>query len=162
MTAIERTAYPRFTRAPTAGELRDHYTPTEDEQRFARRTARRLEQRFQLLVQLKTFQRLGYFLPLDAVPSEISTHVGACLGLPPDEPVGYSEPRTLYRHQAAIRTFLTVIADNKQALHIATHAVFDAAQRMDYPADLINVALETLIKERFELPAFRSHLINGW
>jgi TnpA family transposase len=154
MTAIERTAYPRFTRAPTAQELREHYTPTEDELAFARRTARRIEQRHQLLVQLKTFQRLGYFLPLDALPSEVSAHIGACLRLPPDESVGYSEFRTLYRHQAAIRAYLRVISDSKQARHVATRAVFAAAHRMDHPADLINVALETLIKERFELPAF--------
>jgi hypothetical protein len=28
MTAIERTAYPRFTRAPSVKELREIYTPT--------------------------------------------------------------------------------------------------------------------------------------
>jgi hypothetical protein len=32
--------------------------------------------------------------------------------------------------------------------------VYAAAQTMDNPADLINVALETVIKERYELPAF--------
>ncbi len=28
MTSIERTAYPRFTRAPSVKELREIYTPT--------------------------------------------------------------------------------------------------------------------------------------
>ena len=34
MTAIERTAYPRFKRRPSAQELADVYTPTADELTF--------------------------------------------------------------------------------------------------------------------------------
>lgn len=37
---------------------------------------------------------------------------------------------------------------------LAIKAVSEAAETKDNPADLINVALETLIKERYELPAF--------
>jgi hypothetical protein len=33
-------------------------------------------------------------------------------------------------------------------------AVHQAAQVMDYPAGLINVAIEDLVRQRFELPAF--------
>lgn len=49
---------------------------------------------------------------------------------------------------------MRVKAYGKEACHLAIKAVYDAAQTMDNPADLINVALETLVKERFELPAF--------
>ena len=34
MTAIERTAYPRFTRAPSVKELREIYTPTPAEKQL--------------------------------------------------------------------------------------------------------------------------------
>jgi len=34
MVAIERTAYPRFKRTPTAKELAEGYSLTEDERRF--------------------------------------------------------------------------------------------------------------------------------
>lgn len=154
MTAVERTAYRRFTRAPTARELREHYTPTEDELAFARRTARRMKQRHPLLVHLKIFQRLGYFLPLDDVPPEVSAQVTACLRLPPHDPVRYTESRMLYRHQTTIRAYLTVTVDSKQIRQVATRAVVAAAHCMDHPADLINVVLETLIKERFKSPAY--------
>ena len=37
---------------------------------------------------------------------------------------------------------------------IAAEAVYQAAQVMDNPADLINVAIEALIRHRAEVPAF--------
>jgi Domain of unknown function (DUF4158) len=58
----------------------------------------------------------------------------------------------LYRHHRLIREYLGVTAYGTAARHIAARAVYDAAQTMDNPADLLNVALETLIKERYELP----------
>ena len=36
MVAIERTAYPRFKRTPTAKELAEGYSLTEAERRFVR------------------------------------------------------------------------------------------------------------------------------
>lgn len=41
MASIERTAYPRFRRTPTAKELHEVYTPTTDERSFVERTTRR-------------------------------------------------------------------------------------------------------------------------
>lgn len=38
--------------------------------------------------------------------------------------------------------------------HIAVAAVYQAAQVMDHPADLINVAIEELVRQRFELAGF--------
>jgi hypothetical protein len=64
------------------------------------------------------------------------------------------QSKSLYRHQKAIRDYLNVRSYNKETLHIATSAIHQAAQVMDNPADLINVAIEELIKERCELPAF--------
>ena len=42
----------------------------------------------------------------------------------------------------------------KQARHMAVQAVYRAAQVMNPPADLINAAIEELIQNRYELPAF--------
>ena len=46
MTAIERTAYPRFTRAPSAKELREIYTPTPGDIAFVATRARGPSQKF--------------------------------------------------------------------------------------------------------------------
>lgn len=61
MTAIERTAYPRFKSQPNLKELAELYTPTESELAFARVQTASKEGRFRLLISLKAFQRLGYF-----------------------------------------------------------------------------------------------------
>jgi len=60
MTSIERTAYPRLKRRPSAQELSDVYTPTVEDLAFIRVTARGPSPTLTLAVLLKVFQRLGY------------------------------------------------------------------------------------------------------
>ena len=50
MTSIERTAYPRFTRAPSIKELRDLYTPTPTDVAFVATKARGSAQKFALMI----------------------------------------------------------------------------------------------------------------
>lgn len=68
----------------------------------------------------------------------------------------------MYRHRTAIRKYLQVNQFNKNALHLAISAVNDSAQIMDNPADLMNVAIAELIKQRYELPGFNTlnRLVN--
>ncbi len=63
-------------------------------------------------------------------------------------------PRTLYRHHEQIRAHLQVKAWGAEARHTTIMTVHQVAQVMDHPADLINVAIEDLVRQRFELPAF--------
>src|SRR5438270_667100 len=58
MTAIERTAYPRFTRAPSVKELREIYTPTPGDIAFVATRARGPSQKFALMILLKVYQRI--------------------------------------------------------------------------------------------------------
>ncbi len=60
----------------------------------------------------------------------------------------------MYRHQKEIRQYLQVSTFGKDALHVATKAIYKASYVMDHPPDLINVAIEELIKGHYELPAF--------
>ena len=59
MSSIHETAYPRFKPEITPRELADVYTPTPEEQAFARRQGRTLRGRLAILVLVKTAQRLG-------------------------------------------------------------------------------------------------------
>lgn len=154
MASIERTAYPRFKSPLTSQELADLYTPTSEELTFAHGQTPTPARQFFVLVLLKAFRRLGYFPKLADIPPAILTHIRGCLHLPQPKAEQEIAPRTLNRYRNAIRTALHVTPYAKAARHLAVQAVYDAAQTMDNPADLINVALETLIKERYELPAF--------
>lgn len=154
MASIERTAYPRFKRSPTPQQLHALFTPTKDELAFARKTARSPISQLSLLVLLKSIQRLGYFPKLSEIPDAIVNHLRSCLSLISAIEPGYEDPRTLYRHHQIIRDYLRVTSWRSSASRLAIKAMSEAAEAMDNPADLINVALEVLIKERYELPAF--------
>lgn len=154
MASIERTAYPRFKRSPTPQHLHALYTPTAEEMAFAQKTTRSLTSQLSLLVLLKSFQQLGYFPKIGDVPAAVVDHLRNCLSLIPAIEPGYEETRTLYRHHQAIRDYLRVTPWGTDASRLAIRAVSEAAETKDNPADLINVALEILIKERYELPAF--------
>ena len=59
MTSIERTVYPRFTRAPSVKELREIYTPTPTDLAFVAITARGPAQKFALVI-LLSVSAAGY------------------------------------------------------------------------------------------------------
>lgn len=102
---------------------------------------------------LKAFQRLGYFPHPDFIPTKIITHIRSCLKLP--QKISAIAPlRSRRRYQDAIRGYLKVTPYNKRGQQLVAKAVAAAAQSKDHPADLINVAIEELVKERYELPAF--------
>jgi hypothetical protein len=152
MASIERTAYPRFRRAVPNRELHEVYAPSLDEVAWARGLTRSDEHLLALVVLLKCFQRLGYFPKLDDVPEVIVAHVRDCLGLEDQIRAEPESDRTLWRHREFVRRRLGVIYEPDRARTIAEAAIRTAAEAKDNPADLINVALEELIRARCELP----------
>lgn len=156
MTSIERTAYPRFKRHFSSKELIEIYTPTQAEIAFSYSTTRGQRNIFNLLLALKAFQRLGYFPKIVDVPKPVSNHIRSCLKFPDEIVIGYDNSKTMYRHRTAIREYLQITPFNKIALHLAAKSIQTSAQVMDNPADLMNVAIAELIKQRYELPGFNT------
>lgn len=156
VTSIERTAYPRFKRQFTTKELSDIYTPTFAEIAFAYSTAKGESNILNLLVILKSFQRLGYFPSIADIPLKIINYIRSYVKFALDIVLGYENNKTMYRHRTAIREYLQVKSFNQTALHLAVSAVNESAQVMDNPADLMNVAIAELIKNRYELPGFNT------
>jgi len=155
VASIERTAYPRFRHEPTARELQDSFTPTDEEAAFCRSLVRGNEHLFGVVLLLKGLQHLGYFPLLADVPASVVKHVRVCLRLAPDLMPDYDQERTLRRHQTALREYLRLKPrHSREARKIAVRAVHDAALVMDNPADLINVAIEQLRLQQCELPTF--------
>jgi TnpA family transposase len=153
LALIERTAYPRFGRDPSKSELARLYTPTFREIDLAKRTTHGEQQPLAFLVMLKSFQRLGYFPKDEEVPEAVVSHVRSRLALDNDA-LAVPSRRSRQRYRDAIRQYLGVKVFDDQARRTAAEVVADAALSMDEPADLANVAIEELVKERFELPAF--------
>jgi hypothetical protein len=110
MPTLHETAYPRIKSTLTDTDLLTVYTPTPEDMAFAERVTRLPAMKVRLLAMLKTFQRLGYFLPFTQMPRRILTHISASLGLVgiPADVEPYDTPSTLYRHQSLIRDYLGV------------------------------------------------------
>jgi len=163
VTAIERTAYPRLKRNPSSQDLAAAYTPTDAELAWVRRTVRDGTHRLHLLIWLKCFQCLGYFPDLLAVPSPIIEHLDTCLGSDISQPLGYRQDRMLYRHHQAVRDYLHIQPFDDSARAAVIAILRTTAAVMDNPADLINVAMEELVRLRYELPAFSTleHLVEN-
>ena len=154
MTSIERTAYPRFKRYYTPNELKNIYTPTTEDKLFATEYTRNDNNYLNLLVALKSFQRLGYFPKLNQIPLSIINHIKKILSLSKELTIEYVNPRTYHRHQHLIREKIKVKKFDNKAQEYLEIKVKEKAYLMGNPADLINVAIEELVKERYELPSF--------
>ena len=153
MTSMERTAYPSFTPSLSAAELEKLYSPTPEETKLGKASTRGEGQLLGFVVMLKSFQSLGYFPMPGEVPEPVVSHLRSRLGLSSEAEPALPE-RSRYRYHAAIRDYLVVTAYGKDARQVAARAMGEAAPAMDDPADLVNAAIEKLVKERFELPTF--------
>ncbi|MEU9831816.1 DUF4158 domain-containing protein [Streptosporangium sp. NPDC048047] len=154
MASIDRTAYPRFARAVSARELAEVFTPSTDEMEWARSKTQDDQHFLALLVWLKAYQRLGYFPKLADVPAVVTQRVRSVVGLPDDVVLAEAAERSAKRHCSFVRTHLGVDYDPAGVRAVATEAIRKAAQAKDNPADLINVALEELVRARCELPGY--------
>ncbi|MBF6047911.1 Tn3 family transposase [Streptomyces sp. NRRL B-1677] len=154
MASVERTAYPRFKRTITCRGLHDSFAPGASEVAWARGKARSPEHLPALVVLLKGFQKLGYFPDLDEVPELVVGHVRGLPGLEEDVLPLHDSVRTAARQRDFVRERLGVECDKEKARAVASAAIYEAVQAKDNPADLINVALETLVRKRLELPGY--------
>ncbi|MGF1981487.1 MAG: Tn3 family transposase [Nostoc sp. CmiSLP01] len=153
MTLIDRTAYPKFKQYPDPKELAELYTPQSAEIKFAKSRTKSHEGFLCFMVMLKSFQRLGYFPHPECVPNAVIKHLRSCLKLQSWVKAIPSQ-RQGYTYQRAIRSYLGVKQYDKTAQKLIAILVAQQAEVKDHPADLINVAIEELVKERYELPAF--------
>jgi TnpA family transposase len=156
MVAVNDTAYPRLKSNPTTKELTSIYSPNPEELAFGATVAKRPITRVGLLLLLKTFQRLGYFPMLSDIPSTIALHIASFVGFKiiPKGLSSYDQTGTRARHMTAILAFVKVTAYGDGGESVINQAVLDAASTKEDLADIINVAIEELIRQRFELPGF--------
>src|SRR5271154_3499905 len=154
MPTVHETAYPRLRSSVSRRELIDLYSPTQGEREMAAQVSKGELARFGFLVLLKTFQRLGYFVSLRDVPRCIIEHIGHDQGMlmVPDSMTEYDESGTRRRHVRLIRKYLRVQSFDESGRVVLSIAVRLAATRMEDLADIINVAIEELIRSSFELP----------
>lgn len=163
MSSIEKTAYPRFPKRKKIGtiELNSSYSLQPDEINMITLAANTSRLRLNMAIQLKTFQRLGYFVEMNEIPSEIIAHIRQFLKYHHRLSPGYANDKSLYRHRQKIREFLNVKRwgyDNKihHGMKMAIRFAYDASNSMNNISDIINAVIEKLLHANYELPSFYS------
>jgi hypothetical protein len=154
MASIERTAYPRFPSVLTAHELEELYSPAEEDWAFIYGRAQDSAQQLTLLARLKCHQHLGYMPTLEEIPGSIRLYLCQQLRISADTDWAPDTQVSRHRHRLAIRTYLNVTSYAHGGERAVAREIEQAAYTMSDPADLINVAIEHLVEQRFELPAF--------
>jgi TnpA family transposase len=157
VASLERTAYPRFKRLISERELREFFTPSAEEVAWAReRTHDRPGRVLALLVMLKSAARLGRVPKVGEIPEAVVAHVRDQAGLAAGTVPEADSERSEERYRSAVRDRLELKHRPGEARAVAEAAMRAAAPVKAHTADLVNVALEELVrqKERLELPAF--------
>lgn len=160
LPGMYETVYPRFKSNISEKELNDIYTPTQNEMKFSRKIARGDNAKFCFLIMLKSFQRLGYFVALANIAQTIIQHISKVTDIIAslDGIENYNKSGTRLRHVQIIKEYLNIKAYGSGAMHVIVRSIGDAARTKDEPSDLINVAIEELIRQHYELPAFSTLL----
>lgn len=151
MTWIERTAYPQFKRLTSARVLHVFFTPSPEEVAWAERRTGSPESCFALVLALKCFQKMARFPSPDEIPEVVIDHVRRCLELAEDVWPDHGSSPSAKAHRKLVRQRQGVKYDAGRARAIAAVAIRKAAQAKNNPADLINVAIEELLRLRLEL-----------
>ena len=156
MTAIDRTAYPRPDAGLTREELGERYHLSEPELAFIHASARRDTGRLLLAMLLKSRRDFGCFPAPDAIHASTTEYLAEQLGVATPEAWADEARRTksLYRYQAAVRSYLGVKPYDDGAGRFVTGTALEAAETMSDPADPINRAIEALQTAAIDLPAF--------
>lgn len=168
MTSISRTAYPRFhpNQKIKAKEVEADYSLTIDELRYIKENIRGDSLRLGFGVLLKVFQRLGYFPNLNDIPAAVIKHITMQISFINETTIfSYEHESTFNRHRRRVYEYLNVKRWEKHAVNItgepqhpgkhhAIRVAYNAAQTMNFPADIINVVVEDLRTNNYELPAF--------
>jgi hypothetical protein len=138
MPSASDSVYSRLKNNPSSKELHEVYTPTPSELAFARERTRQPVQRVGLLLLLKTFQRLGYFVRYAEIPAPIVRHVSNCAGFPevPEPMEAYDAGTARDRHTALVREFLGVIAYGQAARQVVIETCLLGSRTRDDLPDI--------------------------
>ncbi len=154
MVAIHETAYPRFRSRTTFKNLDDSsWEPSTEEIDWVKQQVRKPLHRQVLLTMFKAFQHLGYHITFDDIPTGFIQYYGKIMNsrckIKEVRQHGASSVRNKYIRE--LRAYLKV---KPHVRKITQHWAEEAALTRHYIADIINVILEKLVKESYELPGF--------
>lgn len=156
MAAIHETAYPRIKPNLSIKELKELFTPTEEELLLlSSKTKKTLSMsRLGFMIILKCYQYLGRPVDVQKIDISIKKYISDKLGSENNIDLSDYNKSTRKRHIRAVREYLLINADKKSRHSTMKVAALRAANTKENLADIINCVLDELIKSKFELPSF--------
>ncbi|MBL4869084.1 MAG: Tn3 family transposase [Pseudomonadales bacterium] len=158
MVAVYQTAYPRIKEGISEKDLDNVYTPTSSEKRFASKHCQRQSAaHLGFLIQLKMVQRLGRFSTHKEIPDVIIKYISASTKsrVTTKQLTKYFSSGAKDRHIKLLRKHLGIKPyDKEKTAALAKSWSEEVAVAKEELADIINVVIERLIKNNFELPAY--------
>lgn len=156
MTAIHETAYPRLKPNPTPTELEKNFMPTDDERILMEESTRATSiiNKLGFMVTLKCYQCLGYAVNLQDVPEAIISYISKAVDAVEIPDISGYASSSKKRHRKIILQHLNISDDDHKQRDIMKQSALKSAIYKEGLADIINDMIETLVKERFEIPGF--------
>lgn len=157
MISIIKTVYPRFKKMYSEEDLEKIFQPSEEEMELVLKKVRGKSQKLTFLTLLKCHQHLGYLPAIKSIPKSVALYLSSQIGYAVDTPLvemTETNKKSFHRYRTLIRKYLKVHAWSDTAATMIQVIIKKAALTMSNPPDLLNVAVEKLIEQRFELPAF--------
>lgn len=156
MTAIHETAYPRLKPNPTPIELEKNFMPTYDERVLMEESTRKasIVNKIGFMVMLKCYQCLGYPVNIKEVPAIVLNYISQAIGELENPDLSMYSSSSKKRHRKIILQYLEITDDKHKQRDLMKQSALKSAVFKEGLADIINDMIETLIKERFELPGF--------
>lgn len=106
------------------------------------------------MVTLECFQCLGYVINITSVPESIVTYIRQAISISEDVDLAIYSSSTKKRHRKIILKYFNISDVRKKQREYMKESALKSASFKENLADIINDMIETLVKERFELPGF--------
>lgn len=157
MISITKTVYPRFKKIYKKEELAQIFQPADTELQFVHKSVKGESSKLTLLTLLKCHQHLGYLPAVKIIPPSIRQYLATQLSCSSDLALieqTSSNKKSFHRYRKLIRHHLGIFLWSEESNVIVHATIKKSALSMSNPPDLMNVAIEKLIEQRYELPAF--------
>ncbi len=156
MTAIHETAYPRLKPHLTLTELEKNFSPIYSEKILMEESTREasITNKLGFMVLLKCYQCLGYAISIKNVPDSVTDYIGQAIGTTGSANLAHYTSSSRKRHRRIILKYLEISDDEQKRRYCMKQSALKSSIHKESLADIINDMIETLIKERFELPGF--------
>src|SRR3990167_7897862 len=157
MAAIHETAYPRIKPNMSHQELKEIFTPTEEELALLKRKTKKTlpVPRLGFMIILKCYQYLGRPVKVKKIDTFIKKYIAERIGVDSAIDLSGYNKLTRNRHLKIIREYLNISIDKSKRRKLMKSAALIAATTKENLADIINFIIDDLIKSQFELPAYK-------